>query len=291
MQQIQEDLAGLSLVPWLSNEQTNVYVLRLDKIHPLISGNKWYKLRYYLDEAKKQHKKVVTFGGAYSNHILATAAACKLYGLECSGIIRGEEPAVYAQTLTDAAAEGMQLHFITREAYKAKQVPEVLQNGQHYFIPEGGYGPLGCMGAATIPFPADLFDGICCATGTGTMMAGLICAASGTTTVTGFSVLKNHQSLKQEITALLPGNNRKPFSINNDFHFGGYARHNAELTGFMNALYTATGIPTDFVYTGKLFFGVKALLTTSFKACRNLLIIHSGGLQGNRSLPKGTLIF
>ncbi|ANH80707.1 1-aminocyclopropane-1-carboxylate deaminase [Niabella ginsenosidivorans] len=291
MQQIQEDLAHLSHIPWLSNQRTNVYVLRLDNIHPLISGNKWYKLRYYLKEAKEQHKKVVTFGGAYSNHILATAAACKLYGLECAGIIRGEAPARYSETLTDAASHGMELHFISREAYAAKQVPETLTGKQYYVIPEGGYGHLGMLGAATIPFPAGFFDAVCCATGTGTMMAGLICASGNKTKVTGFSVLKNHNSLTQEITALLPENVQKNFSVNDSFHFGGYARYNAELIRFMNQLYTATGIPTDFVYTGKLFYGVKALLATGFGECRNLLTVHSGGLQGNRSLPKGTLIF
>ena len=111
MDPIHEDLIVTQKVDWLSSRQTRVSVLRLDKIHPVISGNKWYKLRYYLQQARHSGKKVVTFGGAYSNHILATAAACNLYGLKCAGIIRGEEPAVYAPTLTDAVGLGMQLFF------------------------------------------------------------------------------------------------------------------------------------------------------------------------------------
>ncbi|WP_008583393.1 1-aminocyclopropane-1-carboxylate deaminase/D-cysteine desulfhydrase [Niabella soli] len=291
MQQIREDLAELSQVKWLCTENTNVYVLRLDQIHPLISGNKWYKLRYYLEAAKASGQKVVTFGGAYSNHILATAAACKLYGLQCAGIIRGEEPEHYAPTLTDAAAQGMELHFVSRMAYKERQIPEPLSGENIYVIPEGGYGEQGMRGAATIPYPPAFFDTVCCACGTGTMMAGLLQHTAAATSIAGFSVLKNHKSLTAEIETLLqrpfPGNS----FINNDFHFGGYAKYTDELIRFMNELFEATAIPTDFVYTAKLFYGAKALLASAFKTSQNLLLIHSGGLQGNRSLPKGTLIF
>lgn len=291
MQQIRENLATLSQVKWLCTENTTVYVLRLDQIHPLISGNKWYKLRYYLEEAKALGRKVVTFGGAYSNHILATAAACNLYGLPCTGIIRGEEPVRYAQTLTDTLALGMQLHFISRAAYKERWIPELLAKENNYIIPEGGYGHQGMLGAATISYPPGFFDTVCCAAGTGTMMAGLLRSAAACTKIAGFSVLKNHKSLTEEIEALLQQRLSGNSTINSDFHFGGYAKYTDELIRFMNMLYEETGIPTDFVYTAKLFYGVKALLASEFKKSRNLLIIHSGGLQGNRSLPKGTLIF
>ncbi|MBO9621062.1 MAG: pyridoxal-phosphate dependent enzyme [Niabella sp.] len=291
MQLIREDLAELSRVKWLCTESTNVYVLRLDQIHPLISGNKWYKLRYYLEAAKASGQKVITFGGAYSNHILATAAACKLYGLSCAGIIRGEEPEQYAPTLTDAVSQGMELHFVSRTAYKEHQIPQPLAGENTYVVPEGGYGFTGLLGAATIPYLPGVFDTVCCAAGTGTMMAGLLHSAPADTTIAGFSVLKNHKSLTAEIETLLQRPLPENSFINNDFHFGGYAKYTEELIHFMNELYKVTGIPTDFVYTAKLFYGVKALLDSAFKTSRNLLIIHSGGLQGNRSLPKGTLIF
>ncbi|WP_157557962.1 1-aminocyclopropane-1-carboxylate deaminase/D-cysteine desulfhydrase [Niabella aurantiaca] len=290
MEAIQEDLATLMPVPWLGNATTKVHVLRLDRVHPLISGNKWYKLRFYLEAARTQGKSIVTFGGAYSNHILATAAACRLEGIRCAGIIRGEAPRLYSQTLTDAATRGMELHFITRGAYQQKQLPAPFAGDDWLVIPEGGYGILGMQGAATIPVPPGPFDHICCAVGTGTMLAGLLQPAAGSTAVTGFSVLKNHKSITQEIDALLPEDHR-PYFLNPDFHFGGYAKYNTRLIRFMNELYDQTGIPTDFVYTAKLFYGVKALLEEDLKNSRNVLVIHSGGLQGNRSLPKGTLIF
>lgn len=290
MEAIQEDLATLEPLPWLSTPAARVQVLRLDRVHPIISGNKWYKLRFYLETARSSQKKVVTFGGAYSNHILATAAACSLAGIPCAGIIRGEAPPQYSETLADAASLGMELHFISREAYKQKQLPARFSGADWLVIPEGGYGVPGMQGAATMPFTSGIFDRICCATGTGTMMAGLLHAATTGTTVTGFSVLKNHKSLTQEIATLLPPSSPSGI-INHDFHFGGYAKYNTTLIRFMNELYAQTGIPTDFVYTAKLFYGVKTMLEQDFKNDRNILVIHSGGLQGNRSLPKGTLIF
>ncbi|WP_300604666.1 pyridoxal-phosphate dependent enzyme [Niabella sp.] len=290
MEAIQEDLVTLEPIAWLSNAATRVQVLRLDRVHPLISGNKWYKLRFYLKTAKALGKNIVTFGGAYSNHILATAAACKLEGIRCAGIIRGEAPQFYAPTLKDAASLGMELHFITREAYRQKQVPDIFPAADWLIVPEGGYGIPGMQGAATIPVAPGVFDQICCATGTGTMMAGLLQSAAPITAITGFSVLKNHQSLPQEIDRLLAPVTHI-YTIQHGFHFGGYAKYTPELIRFMNELYAHTGIPTDFVYTAKLFYGVKALLEQDLLPGSNLLVIHSGGLQGNRSLPKGTLIF
>lgn len=290
MEAIQEDLVTLDPVPWLSNATTRVHVLRLDRIHPLISGNKWYKLRFYLKTAKAQGKHIVTFGGAYSNHLLATAAACQLEGIRCAGVIRGEAPEFYSPTLKDAASIGMELHFITREAYRQKQVPGSFSEANWLIVPEGGYGIYGMQGAATIPVGSGSFDHICCATGTGTMMAGLLQSAPDSTRITGFSVLKNHHSLPQEIDRLLAPAARA-YTIRHDFHFGGYAKYTPGLIRFMNELYDHTGIPTDFVYTAKLFYGVKALLGQEQERRSNLLVIHSGGLQGNRSLAKGTLIF
>jgi 1-aminocyclopropane-1-carboxylate deaminase len=152
-------------------------VLRLDKIHPVISGNKWFKLRYYLEDAVDQKKRtIVTFGGAWSNHIVATAAACKLNGLNSIGLIRGEECKILSPTLEQAKGLGMQLIFLTRHDYKHKLIPSAINKSDYYYIDEGGFGKLGAKGAATIlnNFHTDNYTHICCAGGTGTMAAGLL---------------------------------------------------------------------------------------------------------------------
>ena len=281
-------------LPMLIEKKVAADVLRLDKIHPLISGNKWFKLRFYLDEAKNRHKKtIVTFGGAWSNHILATAAACNISNLKCIGIIRGEEAANLSPTLLLAKEAGMQLLFISREDYSLKKIPGELSSDEYYFINEGGYGMLGAEGAATILDYCykENYTHICCATGTGTMMAGIIKGASLDQNIIGISVLKNNTGLADSVKSLLNGK-QNTFQIFHDYHFGGYAKHKPELIAFMNSFYQQTNIPTDFVYTGKLFFAITHLINTNFfSPGSKLLLIHSGGLQGNASLSKGTLIF
>lgn len=283
---------SLSLTVFQEND-VEVDVLRIDKIHPVVSGNKWFKLRYYLEEAKQQHKKtIVTFGGAWSNHIVATAAACRLNNLNCIGIIRGEEPATFSATLLEARQLGMQFVFISREAYKAKQLPVSLINrDDSYIINEGGYGIIGAQGATGILDYAreKNYTHICCAAGTGTMTAGLLmypCPSD----IVSISVLKNNLGLGDDIRQLT--NECKTPLIVHDYHFGGYAKHTPVLLSFMNEFYKQTAIPSDFVYTGKLFFAVHDLITNHyFKQGSKILVIHSGGIQGNRSLSKGTLIF
>jgi 1-aminocyclopropane-1-carboxylate deaminase len=272
-------------------------VLRLDEIHPVISGNKWYKLKEYLDDALSQEKKtILTFGGAFSNHIVATAAACKNIGLQAVGLIRGERPPALSHTLQHAVNDGMRLFFLSREEYRKKSIPAVVfdqfKRDETYIINEGGYGYRGVLGAKTIlENLEDDYTHILAAVGTGTTLAGLVTATLGNTHVTGIPVLKNNISLQEEIEALIPAE-KKRFTLIHDFHFGGYAKKNKELINFMNTWYEKTGIPSDFVYTGKLFFAADQLLKRSyFPAGSRLLIIHSGGLQGNESLPKGTLIF
>lgn len=269
-----------------------VDVLRLDKIHPVISGNKWFKLRYYLETAKKENKKhIVTFGGAWSNHIIACAAVCYAEGFLCTGVIRGEEPAVYSKTLQEAKAYGMQLHFVSREEYKEKIIPENIYKNDCYIIPEGGYGSIGAEGAATIlNYSNKNYTHYCCATGTGTMIAGII-NGSNNETIIGIPVLKNNYQAEENIQALLKGPS-KNWQLFHDYHFGGYAKYNKELLLFMNEVYRHTSIPTDFVYTGKLLYAIKDLVKKSlFPSQSRLLIIHSGGLQGNASLPTGSLVF
>jgi 1-aminocyclopropane-1-carboxylate deaminase len=281
-------------LPLLTEKKVTAAVLRLDKIHPLVSGNKWFKLRYYLQEAKEQNKKtIVTFGGAWSNHILATAAACKINKLGCIGIIRGEESPTLSPTLIQAKELGMQLIFISREDYAKKKIPVEINRYKNYFINEGGYGASGADGASTILdyCEKESYTHICCAVGTGTMMAGMMKSTSPQQQVIGISVLKNNMELEASIQSLL-NQETNNFKVIHDYHFGGYAKHKSALIDFMNTFYQQTTIPTDFVYTGKLFYAITNLINTDFfRPGSRLLLIHSGGLQGNSSLSNRTLIF
>lgn len=281
-------------LPEFAAKNIEVSILRLDKIHPVISGNKWFKLRYYIEEAKMLNKKkIVTFGGAWSNHIIATSAVCLLNGLKATGIIRGEEAAELSSTLKLAKKLGMELIFISREDYSRKKIPEQFNNDEYYFISEGGYGIKGAAGAATILdcVEKEYFTHICCATGTGTMMAGLVLAGGENHKITGINVLKNNPETEQNVRSLLPLN-KMNFEIIHDYHFSGYAKYKPELIRFMNEFFRLTSIPSDFVYTGKLFYAIHDLNASGyFPPGSRLLLIHSGGLQGNDSLNKGTLIF
>ncbi|MER3498744.1 MAG: 1-aminocyclopropane-1-carboxylate deaminase [Chitinophagaceae bacterium] len=290
----------ISLPAW---QQKNilVHVLRLDKIHPVISGNKWFKLKYYLQDAQQQYKNtLVTFGGAYSNHLVATAAAGKLYNFKTIGLVRGEEPQSYSHSLQQCVQHGMELIFLSRDDYRQRKIPAGLLTDAYvltdaYIINEGGYGQLGAKGAAEILdlCTKNFYTHICSAVGTTTMMVGIIQAMNAWQKMVGISVLKNNTELSASLLNLLPENDRqKNICILHNYHLGGYAQKTAELINFMNEFYLATSIPSDFVYTGKLFFAVNHLISSGFfPAASKILLIHSGGLQGNLSVEKGTLIF
>lgn len=269
-------------------------ILRLDRIHPLISGNKWFKLHLYLAEARELGKKgIITFGGAWSNHILATVAACQLNNFECTGIIRGEKPAILSPVLQAAVKMGMKPEFISREDFANKKIPAGYDRDDCYLIPQGGYGILGAKGAEGIldHCVKKNFTNICCAAGTGTMTAGLMNAALSFQRVSSISVLKNNHDLEKD-TRQLVENKDQPADFIHDFHFGGYAKYDQALIRFMNEFFKLTAIPTDFVYTGKLCYAVSRLCKDNFfETGSSILIIHSGGLAGNASLEKGTLIF
>jgi 1-aminocyclopropane-1-carboxylate deaminase len=297
LNRIEQDISKTSLqLPFLADQKLKADVLRLDLVHPLVSGNKWFKLKEYLADAKRQQiKTILTFGGAYSNHILATAAACKEAGFESIGIIRGEEPAQLSPTLVQAKELAMQFLFVSREEYKRKTISAVIQQqyGTVYAVNEGGYGELGAKGASAIlKNDGHAYTHILVAVGTGTTLAGLITASDPDQQCIGISALKNHLALIDEINALLPAEKQNKFTLLHDYHFGGYAKYTNELLQFMNDWYGNTGIPSDFVYTAKLFYAFSQLCQQHyFPPASNILLIHSGGLQGNRSLKSGTLIF
>lgn len=280
-----------------STQHVKVDILRLDLLHPVVSGNKWFKLQYYLQDAITQNKDTIaTFGGAYSNHIVATAYAAREAGLQSIGFIRGERPARLSVTLLDAINYGMNLVFTDRTLYRDKTtIMQSADKHNYYWVMEGGYGQLGSKGAADILRVTDTHDysHILCAVGTGTMLSGLISASLPGQELIGISVLKDNMALEKEVLSLLNEEDRaKPFSILHDYHFGGYAKHPQELTGFMRDIWEKENLPTDIVYTSKLLFAVKDLMAANrFPTGARILLIHSGGLQGNTSLPPNTLPF
>lgn len=288
-------------VPYLSSPSILVDTLRLDQIHPIVSGNKWYKLRYYLKAAlDSKAATIASFGGPYSNHLVALAYAAKINGLKSIGYVRSNQGEPLTLSLQEALDYGMDLQFLGRTTFQEKKDALLLENkapgyATTYFVDEGGYGQIGAKGAATIieesMNPLTQYDYIICAVGTGTMIAGIINAAAQHQNIIGIPVLKNEGSIKKEIQDLLLNTNTQ-FELLHNFHQGGYAKTTPQQIEFMNAFWEATHIPTDIVYTGKVFFAVKQLIEQNyFKANSSLLIIHSGGLQGNRSLTKGVLNF
>lgn len=284
-------------LPHFSSGNTTTDILRLDLLHPVVSGNKWFKLKYYLAEALAgNYHTIASFGGAYSNHIVATAFAAREAGLSSTGYIRGEAATPLSPTLRNALEYGMQLEYVSREAFRnTEAIIAATDNSGIYWVREGGFGALGAKGAADILSVADTtgYSHIICAVGTGTMLAGLVQAALPHQQLIGISVLKNHFGLEQEVRSLLPQKREQAcFTIEQDFHFGGYAKHPQTLIRFMQDTWEQEQLPTDIVYTSKLLLAVKQLLTRDyFPAGSRLLLIHSGGLQGNASLPAGTLPF
>ena len=287
---------NIQAVPSFCLKGIQLAVLRLDELHPIVSGNKWFKLKYYLQQAQEENADTIaSFGGPYSNHLVALAFAAKKYNLQSVGYVRSNEDEPITPTLLEAKQYGMHLKFLGRNNFQLLKT-ELLENNvtsNTYFVDEGGYGTLGAKGAATILSneKTNSYSHIICAVGTGTMMAGLINAAKPHQHVIGIPVLKNEATIRNEITQLMT-NKETPFTLLHDFHLGGYAKTNQAQFDFMNLLWATEKIPTDMVYTSKLFMAVKSLLANNyFSPTAKILMIHSGGLQGNRSLPAGTLLF
>ena len=271
-------------------------ILRLDNIHPTISGNKFFKLQLHLAKALQDgYNTIATFGGAFSNHIVASACACKEIGIESIGIIRGEEPESKSETLIAAADYGMKLIYVSREDFKNKDsIKNKFKDENYYWINEGGYSVLGAEGTKDIcSWIDESYTDIVCAIGTGTMMAGLVAGSMQHQRVIGISVLKGATTLKRDMEVLLPPSDlQKNYEVIDGYHFGGYAKHPKELIDWMNLFYEQNNVPTDIVYTAKLCYAVKDLLLKGyFNHNSKIMLIHSGGLQGNLSLKPKTLLF
>ena len=268
------------------NARIHLTIKREDLLGDGISGNKLRKLKYNVAKAKAVgYTKIVTFGGAYSNHILAASYIKKNYGIDVIGVIRGEELIDKIKenpTLSKAQENGMQFHFVSREKYREKMSLGFLNElkdelGDFYLLPEGGTNDLAIKGCEEILTIEDKnFDFICCAVGTGGTIAGLINASTKNQKVIGFSALKG-DFLKDDVVALVTKMN---WEIQTDYHFGGYAKITTELVSFINEFKSETGIQLDPIYNGKMMFGIYDLMKKGyFPENTSILAIHTGGLQ------------
>ena len=269
----------------------SVQIKREDLIHPFISGNKFRKLKYNLLQAKvENHETLLTFGGAFSNHIAAVAFAGKEQGFKTIGIIRGEElrgKISENPTLKFAEDCGMQFEFVSREDYRYKNQTLFLENlkkkfGDFYLIPEGGTNALAIKGCEEILTENDsTFDYICCSIGTGGTISGIINSILPHQKVLGFPSLKG-DFLKDEIRNFVKNDN---WELITDYHFGGYGKVNEEFIQFINHFYSQNQIPLDPIYTGKMVFGVIDLIQKNyFPAKSKILLIHTGGMQGVKGM-------
>ncbi|HEV2373126.1 MAG TPA: pyridoxal-phosphate dependent enzyme [Streptosporangiaceae bacterium] len=255
----------------LAGTGVRVWLKRDDLIHPAMPGNKWRKLKYNLAAARDQgHRRLLTFGGAFSSHIRATAVAGQRLGFQTVGVIRGEEHLPLNETLAEAAGHGMVLTYMDRETYRHKTDPAVLaalleRFGPAYMIPEGGSNALAVRGCAELPAEVGVaFDVMCCACGTGTTLAGIAAGLAGAPArALGFSVLKGGQFLAGEVRRLQVaayGNATGNWSVEYGYHFGGYAKRTPGLDAFAADFAAAQGITLDWVYEAKMLYGLFGML-------------------------------
>lgn len=272
-----------------SHQDITLGILRLDQIHPFVSGNKWFKLHQNAVRFQSgDFSRLLTFGGAFSNHLHATAHYCDQHKIPCIGIVRGEElNADSNATLQDCAALGMELYFVPRAEYRLKEngatARSLANRYQIYFIPEGGDNEAGRSGAASIMghVPAG-WDHIAVSIGTGTTIKGMMDAAPPDMTFLGFTSVRNDKSTFLSCEAAAQ---RRNFQRIDRYHFGGFGRYNSELIAFVKAFYEQFRIPLDIVYTAKMMYGIFDMLDKGMLSqALRILCVHTGGLQGNRSV-------
>ena len=281
-------------IPLLKEKEIKLFIKRTDQTHQHISGNKWYKLKYNLIEAKKQgFKTLLTFGGAYSNHIAAAACAAKENGLKSVGVIRGEEHFPLNPTLQFAKEQGMKIKYVNRGDYRLKQTPEFIKGlkdkfGDFYLISEGGTNQLAIKGTEEILDVSSTQDFVCCAVGTGGTIAGVINASTNKQTVIGFPAIKGIDALVKDIESWT---NKQSWKLINNYACGGYAKVNEKLVQFINEFNTEHDIPLDAVYTGKMMLGILDLVAKDyFPKGSTILAVHTGGLQGNQGMRERLMI-
>jgi 1-aminocyclopropane-1-carboxylate deaminase/D-cysteine desulfhydrase-like pyridoxal-dependent ACC family enzyme len=274
-----------------------LHIKREDLADPYFGGNKWRKLKYNLIQARQQHSNtLLTFGGAWSNHIYATAAAGKYFGFETIGIIRGEAHDRLNPTLQFARDCGMQLDYVDRQTYRNKNSQDFINElhqryGDFYLLPEGGSNLLALKGCAEIVDDINIpFDVITTACGTGATLAGIITALSTHQQAIGFAVLKGADFLDKEVSTMLVNSGHGSahnWRIEKNYHFGGYARSTAELFTFIRQFKSDFDIELDAVYTGKMFYGLFDLISNNtFTRGTRIIAVHTGGVQGNTGYPE-----
>lgn len=275
--------------PLLDQYQIKLWIKRDDLLHPIISGNKWRKLKYTLDHALSEGADtLISMGGAYSNHLHALAYVSKALGLKTIGLVRGEQPETLTPTLSDLQNWGMVLKFVSRFDYRLLRQYKGCYDlpglkPRQYWLPEGGAQALALKGVAELVNEIDVaYDILCVPCGTGATLAGIIDIVPDQVSVMGFAALKNAEFLQTDVESLLP----RPCSnwqINMDYHFGGFAKTSAELMTFMADFEFKTGIPLEPVYTGKMIYAIYNLITKhTFKPGQRIIAVHTGGLQGKR---------
>lgn len=276
--------------------KVKLFIKRIDLIHPQISGNKWYKLKYNLLYAQSMGvKTILTFGGAYSNHIYATAAAGNILGINTIGIIRGEEHLPLNSTLSFASEKGMRIVYKDRQKFTEIHTGlyyEDIKNefGNVYLLPEGGSNELAVKGCAEIVHKIGVdFDFLCAPCGTGATTAGLIAGTNSNKSIIGFSALKG-EFLNDYVSNLLLKSTGEYFdnwSINTDYHFGGYAKLKPDLIEFTKEFYRTYNIQLDYIYTAKMMYGLFDLIKKGyFDSNKTIISLHTGGLQGNEGMIK-----
>ncbi|AYB35458.1 1-aminocyclopropane-1-carboxylate deaminase/D-cysteine desulfhydrase [Chryseolinea soli] len=272
--------------PAFAEAGIRVMLKREDLNHPYVSGNKWWKLKYNLEKVfQHPSKTLLTFGGAYSNHLYAAAAACHELGFRSIGVVRGEEHPLLNDTLQFAKDRGMQLHYVSRESYRHKTEADFIETLEKEFssfvlVPEGGSNEEAVQGASEFAASLDpSFDYLCCPVGTGGTLAGLIRGYPPTKTVLGFSALKGAYGMAEEIQRWCPS--KTNWQLITDYHFGGYAKFTPDLLQFIVQFKEDHGVPLEPIYTGKMMSGIFDLIKQGFfKRGSTLLAIHTGGLQG-----------
>jgi len=273
--------------PVFIRAEIRVFLKREDLNHNFVSGNKWWKLKYNLEKVVQHPSRtLLTFGGAYSNHLYAAAAACHELGLKSIGVVRGEVHPILNDTLQFVTGKGMHLHYISREAYRHKTEADFIGDltkefGSFVLVPEGGSNEEAIKGVAEFAATLDqAFDYCCCPVGTGGTLAGLARGYNASKTILGFCVLKGAYGMQTEIQRWVP--DKSHWQLVTDYHFGGYAKFTPELLQFIAQFKAQHNIPLEFVYTGKMMAGVIDLAQKDFfKKGSTVLAIHTGGLQGH----------
>ena len=296
--QIPSPLEKLEL-PIFEEKQLKVWVKRDDLIHPEISGNKWRKLKHNIQKYKNgNYKALLTFGGAYSNHILATAKVGFDFGIHTIGIIRGEEHLPLNPTLKKSTELGMEIQYVSRSDYKEKHTEDYKEKlkkefGNVFIVPEGGGNVEGVLGCKDIVMEIEQdFDYILTDCGTGTTLAGIGLALKEHQKVIGIPVLKGGGFIENEVRNFYAQIEKAELflpqiELETAYHFGGYAKHKPELLSFMRSFYEQTNVKTDPVYTGKLFYGFMDLVQKNrFPPHSKIVVVHTGGLQGIEGFEK-----